>query len=344
LCGARRANRLSAAALVSKFPRSRSEPMKILIADKFEKEGVEGLKKLGAEVAAEPGLKDAALAARIAEYDPTILIVRSTKVTADTLKAGKQLKMVIRAGSGYDTIDVAAASQRGVKVTNCPGMNAVAVAELVMGLMLAVDRRIADNVADLRAHQWNKKEYGKARGLKGSTLGIVGVGRIGTEVAKRALAFDMNVLYYDVIPDLKPADHPNCRKATLDQIFREADVVTFHVPGTGDTKHLVNAQRLATMKPHAVIINTSRASVVDEAALAQALKEGKIRAAAVDVYENEPKADDKMINSPLADIPNLYGTHHIGASTNQAQLAVAAETVRIVQEFKAGKVINCVNP
>lgn len=319
--------------------------MKVLIADKFEAFGIAELKKIADEVTCEPELKDEALTKRVAEYDPAVLIVRSTKVSADTLKAGKQLKVVIRAGSGYDTIDVKAASERGVKVSNCPGMNAVAVAELVLGHILNMDRRIADNVADLRAHKWNKKEYSKARGLKGNTLGIVGMGRIGTEVAKRALAFDMKVLWYDVIADLKPLDHPNCKRAPLDQIFREADVITLHVPGTGDTKHLVNAGRLATMKPNAMLINTSRASVVDEPALIAALKEKKIRAAAVDVYENEPAADAKEITSPLADVANLYGTHHIGASTEQAQTAVAEETVRIVAEFKkTGKVRNCVNP
>jgi D-3-phosphoglycerate dehydrogenase len=131
----------------------------------------------------------------------------------------------------------------------------------------------------------------------------------------------------------------------VEQIFREADYITLHVPGTGDTKHLVNAERLGLMKKHAVVINTSRASVVDEPALARALKEGRIRAAAVDVYENEPAADARTIASPLADLPNLYGTHHIGASTEQAQLAVADETVRIVREFGAtGRVLNCVNP
>jgi len=318
--------------------------MKILIADKFESFGIAELKKLADDVVCEPGLKDAALAQRVSELDPAILIVRSTKVNAEALKAGKQLKVVIRAGSGVDNIDVPAAKQRGIKVANCPGMNAVAVAELVMGLMIALDRRIADNVADLRAHKWNKKEYSKARGLKGSTLGIVGLGRIGSEVAKRALAFDMHVLWYDVIPNLKGPDHSNCQRTELDRLFREADIVTLHVPGTGDTKHLVNAQRLATMKPNAVIINTSRPSVIDEPALIAALKEGRIRAAGIDVYDNEPPPDAKTIESPLADLPNVYGTHHIGASTDQAQTAVAEETVRIVREFtKTGQVLNCVN-
>ncbi len=319
--------------------------MKILIADKFEAEGVAGLKQITPDVSPEAGLKDEALTKRIAEYDPAVLIVRSTKVNAAALAAGKSLKMVIRAGSGYDTIDVKAASERGIKVANCPGMNAVAVAELVMGHLLNADRRIAANVADLRAHTWNKKEYSKARGLKGSMLGIIGVGNIGKEVAKRALAFDMNILFFDILPNVKPANDPRCRKADIDTIFREADYVTLHVPGTGDTKHLVNAARLATMKPHAVLINTSRASVIDEAALITALKEKKIRAAGVDVFENEPAADAKECTSPLADLPNLFGTHHIGASTDQAQLAVAEETVRIVREFKnTGKVLNCVNP
>jgi len=319
--------------------------MKILIADKFEDVGIKELKAIADEVACEPGLKDEALARRVGEYQPDVLIVRSTKVQAPTLQAARNLKLIIRAGSGYDTIDVAAASQRGIKVSNCPGMNAVAVAELVMGLMISVDRRIPDNVADLRAHKWNKKLYSKARGLKGRTLGIVGAGKIGTEVAKRALAFDMNVIFYDILPDVKCVDHPNCRRVGLDELFRTADFITLHVPGTGDTKHLVNAQRLAMMKPDAVLINTSRASVIDEPALIAALKEGKIRAAAVDLYENEPPADGTSIQSPLCDVPNLYGTHHIGASTDQAQLAVAEETVRIVRQFKKnGQVLNCVNP
>lgn len=318
--------------------------MKILIADKFEAFGIAELKKIADEVVCEPELKGETLTQRVAGLDPTILIVRSNKVSADTLKAGKALKVVIRAGSGYDTIDIAAAKERGIKVSNCPGMNAVAVAELVLGHMINMDRRIADNVADLRAHKWNKKEYSKARGLKGSTLGIVGLGRIGVEVAKRALAFDMNVLWFDVVPNLKGPEHPNCRRAELDKLFRESDIVTLHVPGAGDTKHLVNSARLATMKPNAMIINASRASVIDEPALIAALKEKKIRAAAVDVYDNEPTADAKTIESPLADLPNLYGTHHIGASTEQAQTAVAEETIRIVREFKqSGKVVNCVN-
>jgi D-3-phosphoglycerate dehydrogenase len=319
--------------------------MKILIADKFEDVGLEQLQQIADEVTREPELKDAALAERLAAFQPEVLIVRSTKVQREQLGAAKSLKLVIRAGSGYDTIDFATAKEMGIKVANCPGMNAVAVAELAMGHLINLDRRIADNVACLRSHQWDKKGFSKARGLKNSTLGIVGMGRIGTELAKRALAFEMNVLWYDVMPDLQPLEHPNCRRADLDTVIREADYLSLHVPGTGDTKHFINAERLAQMKPHAAIINTSRASVIDEAALIQALNAGTIRAAALDLYENEPAADAKEIDSPLCEHPAVYGTHHIGASTEQAQLAVAEETVRIVRTFKeTGEVLHCVNP
>lgn len=318
--------------------------MKILIADKFEDTGLAALREIAVDVAREPELKEAALTERIAEYEPTILIVRSTKVQAEQLAASETLKVVIRAGSGYDTIDCGAAREKGIKVANCPGMNAVAVAELAMGHLINLDRRIADNVADLRAHKWDKKGYAKARGLKNSTLGVVGLGRIGRELATRALAFDMKVLWFDIVSELPPIDHPNAERADLDRVFKQSDYVSLHVPGTGETKHLVNAERLKTMQPHACIINTSRASIIDEPALIAALKDGTIRAAAVDVYDNEPAADAKEITSPLCAVPNLYGTHHIGASTEQAQIAVADETVRIVREYaSSGVVVNCVN-
>ena len=319
--------------------------MKILIADKFEDEGLLQLKEVADEVVCEPTLEGDALAQRVSAFKPNVLIVRSTKVQAPTLDAGQHLKVIIRAGSGYNTIDIGGAKERGIKVANCPGMNAVAVAELVMGHMIAIDRRLGDNLADLRAHKWNKKLYSTARGLKGRTLGIVGTGAIGREVAKRALAFDMNVLWYDVLPDIQVAEHPNCRRVPdVDDIFRQADFITLHVPETPQTKHMINAKRLALMKPEAALINTSRAGVIDEPALIAALKAGKIRAAAVDVYTNEPAANDPEIHSPLCEIPNLYGTHHIGASTEQAQLAVADETVRIVRHFKeTGEVLNWVN-
>lgn len=319
--------------------------MKILIVDKFEQNGIDRLRGLAKELAYETGLKDAALAERVAAFDPNILIVRSTKVTKPVIQAGKALQMILRAGSGYDNIDVATASERGVSVANCPGMNAVAVAELTMGLLISMDRSIPDNVIDFRARKWNKKKYAAAAlGLKGRTLGIIGAGRIGSEVARRAAAFEMKVLYTHLGRSRGLVDYPLCRRTEMEELLRESDAVTIHVPGGESTKALLDARSLALMKPSAVIINTSRAGVVDEAALADALRNKKLRAAALDVFHGEPAGDVPSFESNLIDVPNLYVTHHIGASTEEAQQAVADETVRIVAEFKAtNRVLNCVN-
>lgn len=319
--------------------------MKILIADKMEAWGLDQLRGMASELVCEPSLKGDTLKAKVAEFDPEVLIVRSTKVPADVIGAAKSMRLIIRAGSGYDTIDIKAASQSGIMVSNCPGMNAAAVAELTMGLLVALDRHIPDNVIDLKAGRWNKKLYSKlAHGLKTRTIGIVGAGRIGTEVARRALAFDMNVLYYHLGRNRRLVDYPQCQRAELDDLLAKSDVVSIHVPGGADTKHLIDAKRIGHMKPSALLINTSRADVIDEAALVAALKEKKLRGAALDVFANEPAADAETIDSPLASVPNLYVTHHIGASTEEAQLAVAAEVVRIVDHFRhSGEVLNAVN-
>jgi D-3-phosphoglycerate dehydrogenase len=307
--------------------------MKVLIADKFETVGVEKLRAIPTEVYPEAGLKGEALAARLRELDPDVLIVRSCKVPRDVLAAGNRLKLIVRAGSGYDNIDVAAASQRGVMVTNCPGQNAVAVAELTWGLIIALDRRIPENVIELNAGRWNKSGFAKAaRGLKGRTIGIVGSGQIGSEVARRAVAFDMSVLYFNLGRTRRLVDIPTARRVELDDLLRAADVVSIHVPGGPSTNNLIDERRLGLMKREALLINTARANVLDEAALLLALKEGRLRGAAIDVFND------------VANVPNLYVTHHIGASTEQAQLAVADETVRIVETFKhTGKAPNCVN-
>src|SRR5512140_966733 len=164
--------------------------MRVLVADKFEQSGLDGLASAGAEVSYQPGLKEDALAREVGRWQPDALVVRSTKVTESILSAGP-LKLVVRAGAGYNTIDVAAASRRGIYVSNCPGKNSVAVAELAFGLLLALDRRIADNVVSLRAGQWNKAEFSKARGLFGRTLGVLGVGNTGSQMILRAKAFGM---------------------------------------------------------------------------------------------------------------------------------------------------------
>ena len=317
--------------------------MRVLIADKFEQSGRDGLAALGCEVLFEPGLKDQALADRVAAAQPDVLVVRSTKVTEPILAAGP-LKLVVRAGAGYNTIDVAAASRRGIYVSNCPGKNSIAVAELAFGLILALDRRIADNVISLRAGQWNKAEFSKAKGLFGRTLGLVGLGRIGSEMMPRAKAFGMPVIAWSRNLTDPDAESMGIRRAaTLEELAAQSDVVSVHVALTPETRGLCNAAFFAAMKKGAFFINTARGEVVDEEALKGAIREKCIRAG-VDVYAKEPAGGMADFSDEITQAQGLYGTHHIGASTDQAQEAIAAETVRIVQIFQeTGKVPNVVN-
>ena len=317
---------------------------KVLIADKFETVGIDGLKDLGCQVVLRPDVKAEALADAIAEVNPKILVVRGKKVGEAALGAGPALALVIRAGAGIDNIDVAAASRLGVFVSNCPGKNSIAVAELVMGLLLALDRRIPDQVIDLRGGQWRKAEYAEARGLHGRTLGIVGLGQIGREIARRAQAFGMKVVAWSRnLTDLE-AERLNvgyCQ--TPLEVARLSDAISLNVAGSAETKHLVNAEFLAAMKPGAYLINASRGSVVDEAALERAVRERGIRAA-LDVYEHEPSGSLAEFRPAIASAPVVYGTHHVGASTEQAQVAIAHEVIRIVDAFLAtGRAPHCVN-
>ncbi|HXE56944.1 MAG TPA: phosphoglycerate dehydrogenase [Gemmatimonadales bacterium] len=318
--------------------------MRVLIADKFEKVGIDALHELGCEVVSRPDAKADDLPALFREVDPHVVIVRGTRVTADALRAGASLGLVIRAGAGVDTIDVAAASDLGVFVANCPGKNSIAVAELVMGLLLACDRRIPDQVADLREGRWNKAEYSKARGLYGRTLGIVGLGQIGREVAVRAKAFGMTVVAWSRHLTIPEAERLGVYYAeTPLEVARLSDAVSINVAATPETKHLVNAEFLGAMRPGAYLVNTSRGSVVDEDALREAIRTKGIRCG-LDVFQNEPAGGTATFESSLARLPGVYGTHHVGASTDQAQVAIAHEVVRIVQAFKeAGEVPNCVN-
>ena len=318
--------------------------MKVLIADKFEKVGIDGLKELGCTVLSQPDVKADALPAAIAAADPQVLIVRGKKVTAEALKAGTGLALVIRAGAGIDTIDVATASSLGVFVSNCPGKNSIAVAELVLGLLLSCDRRIPDQVAELRAGSWNKGEYSKARGLHGRTLGIVGLGQIGREIAGRARAFGMRVVAWSRNLTHAEADRLGVAYAqTPLEVARLSDAVSINVAANADTRHLVNAEFLAAMRPGAYLINTSRGSVVDEAALEQAVRDKGIRAG-LDVFADEPAGSSGSFGNAIVQAPGVYGTHHVGASTDQAQVAIAHEVIRVVQTFKeTGEVPNVVN-
>jgi D-3-phosphoglycerate dehydrogenase / 2-oxoglutarate reductase len=317
--------------------------MKILIADKFEESGRIGLRTLGCEISFQPDLKDDALVDAIAKQQPDVLVVRSTKVTEAMLAAGP-LKLIVRAGAGYNTIDVAAASRRGIYVSNCPGKNSIAVAELAFALILALDRRIADNVIALRAGEWNKKEFSKARGLFGRTLGLIGVGKIGQEMIPRAQAFGMPVVAWSRSLTPKKADQLGVDgMGTPLEVAQAADVISVHVALKPDTKGMIGAEFFNAMKDGAYFINTSRGETVDQQALVNAIHAKGIRAG-LDVFAIEPTSAVAEFEDPIANETRVYGTHHIGASTDQAQEAIAAETVRIVRTFKeTGQVPNVVN-
>lgn len=317
--------------------------MRVLIADKFEESGRIGLRAVGCEINFQPDLKDEALVEAIAKGQPDVLIVRGTKVTEPMLAAGP-LKLIVRAGAGYNTIDVAAASRRGIYVSNCPGKNSIAVAELAFALILALDRRVADNVIALRAGQWNKKEFSKARGLFGRTLGLVGVGKIGQEMIPRARAFGMPVIAWSRSLTAEKAEQLGVqRMETRLDVARAADVVSVHVALKPDTRGLIDLEFFKAMKDRSYFINTSRGETVDQGALVEAINSKGIRAG-LDVFALEPTSAIAEFTDPIAKEQNVYGTHHIGASTDQAQEAIAAETVRIIKSFKeTGQVPNVVN-
>jgi D-3-phosphoglycerate dehydrogenase len=318
--------------------------MKALIADKFEKSGIDALKALGLEVISNPDATLETLPDILAEHAPDILIVRSTKVKAPAFDKADSLRLVIRAGAGVDNIDLDAATSHGVFVANCPGMNSSAVAELTWALILSADRRVPDQVAELRDGKWNKKEYSKARGLRGRTLGIVGLGSIGKEVAAIGNAFGMQVVAWSrSLTDAQAKDLGVTRAASPVDVAKQSDVVSVNIAANAETKHLVNAAFCAALKPGAIFVNTSRGSVVDEAALLDAVKTKAVRCA-LDVFENEPGSATGEFTNDLLKQPGVFGTHHVGASTDQAQDAIATETVRIVELFKkSGTPPNAVN-
>lgn len=329
---------------VGQTAQEREKTMTILIADNFESSGIAALEQLGCDVELDPSLQGESLAAMIREKDPSILIVRSTRVQEAAIKAGRSLSLIVRAGAGYDSIDIASASAQGISVANCPGMNALAVAELAWGLILSCDRRIPDQTRDLRDGVWNKKEYAKASGLHGRTLGVVGLGRIGQAVAERGRAFGMNVISWSRSLTPETADENAvgyCEELT--NLARMSDVISINVAANKDTAHLIDERFCDAMRPGTILVNTSRGSVIDEAALIRAIREKKVRAG-LDVFAEEPSANAPEFKDPIVKEEGVYGSHHIGASTSQAQEAIANETVRIIKTWVAtGQVPNCVN-
>ena len=317
--------------------------MNVLLADKVPDWFHERLKELGCQVHLDPSLGGESLTQAIKDHNPKIMVVRSTKVQREQLDAG-ELALVIRAGAGVNTIDIAYARERACGVANCPGKNASAVAELAIGHLINMDRRIADGVNDLRQGRWAKKAYAKSAGLRGSTLGLMGMGNIGRETATIALAMGMKVVMWDPFVDAETAKKIGVEKIEDKlELAKSSDAVSIHVALVPPTVGLIDHEFCQAMKPGAYFINTSRAGIVVKEALAAAIKDKGVRAG-LDVFWDEPGASDKDFADDIVKLDGVYGTHHIGASTAQAQDAVAKETLRVVETFLSSQqIINCVN-
>ena len=316
--------------------------MRILVADAFPKDRLADLAALGLTVDHRPDVPAKELPAAAAEA--SILVVRSKQVVGEVFDQARALSLVVRAGAGVNTIDVAAASRHGVFVTNCPGQNSIAVAELAIGLMVALDRRIPDNVEALRAGRWEKKRFSEAEGLFGRTLGVAGLGAIGREVVTRARALGLRVVAWSRSLDDAGAKALGVERAPdLVALAGRADLLSLHLPLKPETRGAVSRRVLEALRPGAILVNTARAELEDQAALLELAAAGRLRVG-TDVFAGEPEKGSAEFASELARLPNVYGTHHIGASTAQAQDAIARETVRIVEAFvRSGQVPNCVN-
>ncbi|HEY7583144.1 MAG TPA: NAD(P)-dependent oxidoreductase [Acidimicrobiia bacterium] len=318
--------------------------MRVLIADSFEQSGRDALESAGFAIDYQPQLDAGGLASAVKDAD--VLVVRSTKVPAEVFADPGPLGMVIRAGAGHNTIDSKSAAAHAVFVANVPGKNAVAVAELTMGLMLAIDRRIPENVAAARAGNWNKREFSQSEGLLGKTLGIIGLGQIGLAVAERAVGFGLNVLALEKNRSRSIEERMQelgiVGIKDLGDLVEQSHVISLHLPGSEETRHLVDRPFLARMRPGAILINTSRGDVIDEEALLESIDEKSLRVG-LDVFADEPGSGTGSFESPLVKHPRVYTTHHIGASTSQAQEAIAAEVVEMIIDYERGIARNVVN-
>jgi D-3-phosphoglycerate dehydrogenase / 2-oxoglutarate reductase len=319
--------------------------LRILAVDALPESFAQAVAAAGHTCVLEPGLDAETLVGQLSGVD--VLVVRSTRVSAAAFASADRLRLVVRAGSGTNTIDCAAATEHGVLVANVPGRNAVAVAELTMGLLLAVDRAIPDNVAELRSGQWDKTRFSQgARGLYGRSMGIVGLGHIGWEVAVRAQAFGVRV---SCLPSYSPAPERDWWvgemgleiRSTLLDLAAAVDVLTLHLPMTAATQGLVDSRVLDALAP-GILINTARADLVDNDALLSHLDHGTL-AAGLDVFPDEPATGATAWESRLAQHPRVVGTHHIGASTEQAQSAVEAGVLEVIAAFADGSPTNVVN-
>ncbi|HEX8552604.1 MAG TPA: phosphoglycerate dehydrogenase [Abditibacteriaceae bacterium] len=302
---------------------------RVLICDAISDDGLKILRE-SAEVDVKTGLSEAELVEIAPNYE-AMMVRSATKITRPILEAATKLQIVGRAGVGIDNIDVTAATERGVIVVNSPAGNTVAVAELTLGMMLSLVRKLGPAGASMKAGDWKRSKF-MGTEIYGKTLGVIGTGKIGTEVIKRAQAFGMNVLGFDPFLTTQRAQQLNIEACEVDDICERADFITLHTPLTKDTKHLINAARLAKMKPTTVVINCSRGGIIDETALYEALSNGKLGGAGLDVFEVEPPKD-----TPLRELDNVLLTPHLGASTEEAQVEVAVDVARQIREVFAGR-------
>lgn len=319
--------------------------MRVLIADRLPEGHVATLEERH-EVTYEPGLAAEDLVDAIGAHEA--LVVRSTKVRRDCLDAAEGLRVILRAGAGTDTIDVTAAGERGIAVCNLPGRNAVAVAELAMGLLLSIDRRIPEQVADLRAGRWRKGHYAVgARGIAGRNVGVAGLGQIGLAFAARVAAFDVTL--YSVGSPRREAERQRRADALgirfvddLEALAEACDVLSFHLPSVPSTRGVIGQPLLSHVQPGTIILNTSRGDLVDASALLAELEPRDLYVG-LDVYPDEPAAPEGAVDSELARHPRVTGTHHVGASTAQAQDAVADGVLEVLDAIARGDRPHCVN-
>jgi D-3-phosphoglycerate dehydrogenase len=320
--------------------------MRLLIADKLHPRAIEELRTLPIEVVYEPELTKESLEKRLPGVG--ILVVRSTEVTEAAIEGARHLNLIVRAGAAYETIDVRAASRRGIYVANCPGKNAAAVAELVYGFMVALDRRVPDATASLRAGKWERQEFSKAEGLHGKTLGIAGMGAIGREVAARARSFGLNAVAWSrSLTPARAAELGVGCAASIQELAARSQILTLHLALVERTRHIVGRRVLDLLPERAILINTARADLVDQEALLEAVQRRGLRVA-LDVHADEPRGS-RTFPTPEIFRPReggglLYGTPHIAAATDQSQLAIATEAVRVIRSFLLeGSVPNVVN-
>ncbi|NEO17183.1 MULTISPECIES: phosphoglycerate dehydrogenase [unclassified Moorena] len=302
---------------------------KVLVSDSIDQAGIDILSQV-AEVNFNPNLSPEELLTIIPDYD-ALMIRSGTRVTQEVIEAGKQLKIIGRAGVGVDNVDIPAATRHGIVVVNSPEGNTIAAAEHALAMMLALSRHISDANQSVKSNKWQRKLFIGTEVYK-KTLGVVGLGKIGSHVATVARAMGMKLLGYDPFISVERAEQLGCRLVEMDLLLQESDYITLHIPKTPETAHLINDEAIAKMKPTARIINCARGGIIDEEALAKALKEGKIAGAALDVYESEPLGE-----SPLRELgKEIVLTPHLGASTTEAQVNVAVDVAEQIRDVLLG--------